>query len=131
MSVFSAVGAWKKFNSIIPNYAAAGLPYKPGESYQPTPEILLKAFFTPEGENLALILQLRHKAPGLIFWTLCVRGDYVSYFNRVRVAVGIAALLAALAEVIIPAGEVAGVVAAINEIMAGLGVATLPVLSPR
>jgi hypothetical protein len=131
MSVFSAIESWKKFNSIISNYAAAGLPYKPGQSYKPTPEILLKAFFTPEGENLDLILQLRHAAPGLVFWTLCVKGDYVAYFNRVRVAVGIAALLAALAEVLIPAAEAAGVVAAIREIAVGLGAASLPILTPR
>lgn len=131
MSVFSAIESWKKFNTIIPAYAAAGLPYLPGKSYRPTPEILLRAFFTPEGENLELMLQLRHAAPGLIYWTLCVKGDYVAYFNRVRIAVGIAALLTALAEALIPAGEVAGVVAAIREIAKGLGAATLPVLIPQ
>jgi hypothetical protein len=131
MSVFSAIEALEKFNSIISDYGAAGLPYAPGRSYKPTPEISLRRFITPEGENLELILALRHAAPGLIFWTLCVKGDYVTYFNRVRIAVGIAALLAALAEVLIPAAEAAGVVAAIREILTALGAATLPVLIPQ
>lgn len=39
--------------------------------------------------------------------------------------------LVALAELLIPAGEVAGVVATIREIMAALGPAALPILSPR
>jgi hypothetical protein len=62
---------------------------------------------------------------------LCVKGDYVAYFNRVWVEVGIAALLAALAEVRIPAGEAAGTVATIKEIMAGLSATVLPVLVPQ
>ena len=130
-SVSGAVAAWIKFNTIIPNYAERGLPYLPGRSYKPSPEIVLGKFITPEGEKLDLVLSLQHKAPGLIFWTLCVKGDYVAYFNRVRIAAGIAALMVALAEVLIPAAELAGVVAAIQEIAQGLGLAVLPVLLQR
>jgi hypothetical protein len=90
-SVSGAIAAWAKFNSIIPNYAERGLPYLPNRSYQPSPEILLANLITDVGEKLDLVLALRHVAPGLIFWTLCVKGDYVLYFNRVRIAAGIAA----------------------------------------
>ena len=71
----------------------------------PTPEIVLGRFLTPQGEKLDLILSVRAKAPGLLFWELCVKGDYVLYFNRVRLAAGIAALLVALAEILVPAAE--------------------------
>ena len=130
-SVSGAIAAWAKFNSIIPNYAERGLPYLPGRSYQPSPEILLANLITDVGEKLDLVLALRHAAPGLIFWTLCVKGDYVLYFNRVRIAAGIAALLAALAEIAVPAAEAAGVVAALNEILQGIGIAVLPRLVVR
>jgi hypothetical protein len=131
MSVGGAVAAWVKLNEIIPNYAARGLPYQPGRSYRPTSDIILGRFITPQGEKLDLILNVRHKVPGLLFWLLCVKGDYVAYFNRVRLAAGIAALLVALAELLIPAAEAAGALAAIQEIIQGLGIAALPTLLPR
>ncbi len=127
-SIFSAIDAWDKFNKIIPAYASRGLPYLPGRSYSPTPEIILGTFLTPEGENLRLILSLRAKAPGLIFWELCIRGDYVSYFNRVRIAAGIAALLIALAEILLPAAEAAAAIAALKEALAAIGIVVFPIL---
>lgn len=130
-SVFSALEAVLKLNEIVPNYAARGLPYLPGRSYQPSPEIVLGRFITPEGEKLDLVLAIEHKAPGLLFWTLCVKGDYVAYFNRVRLAVGIAALLVALAEMLLPAAEAAAAMAAVKEALTALGAAALPLLAPR
>ena len=72
---------------------------------------MLGRFLTPQGEKLDLILSVRAKAPGLLFWELCVKGDYVLYFNRVRLAAGIAALLVALAEILVPAAEVGAIIA--------------------
>ncbi len=126
-SVWSAGEAWIKLNSIIPAYAARGLPYKPGEKYVPT-DVVLGRFLTPEGEKLDLILSLRRQAPGLIFYILCVKGDYVRYFNRVRIAAGVAALLIALSEVLVPAAEVAGVLASLQEILTALSIVAAPAL---
>jgi hypothetical protein len=76
-SVFGAIDAWIKLNEIIPNYAERGLPYQPGRSYRPTPEIVLGRFITLEGEKLDLILMVTHKAPGLLFWQLREGADLV------------------------------------------------------
>lgn len=126
-SISGAIAAWIKFNAIIPAYAERGLPYLPGRSYQPN-DIVLGNFLTPEGEHLSLILEVRAKAPGLLFWTLCVKGDWVSYFNRVRLAAGIAALLTALVELAVPAAEAGAIGAALNEILRGLPIGVLPIL---
>jgi hypothetical protein len=127
-SIFSAAEALIKFNTIISAYAVRGLPYLPGKNYQPT-DIVLGRFLTPEGEKLDLILSLRRQAPGLIFYTLCVAGDYVTYFNRVRIAAGVAALLVALAEFLVPAAELGGVLATLNEILVSLGIVAAPHLT--
>lgn len=130
-SVWGAVEAEMKLNTIPKEYAKRGLPYAPGQNYIPD-DIVLGEFDTDAGEQLRLILALRRQAPGLIFYTLCVEGDYVRYFNRVRLAVGIAALITAACEVTIPAAEAAGVAAAIKEIVINLlGPVSLPVLVPR
>ncbi|MEV6813052.1 peptidoglycan-binding protein [Micromonospora sp. NPDC051296] len=133
-SIAGAIGAWAKFMEIPKNYASVGLPYLPGRAYVPTEFIPIATFFTPQGERLQLVAQLRRKAPGLIFWSLCVRGDYVSYFNRVRIAAGLLAMIALLAELAAAAAATAAaaeaataVVAAVQEIAVGLGV-TLPAL---
>lgn len=126
-SVWSSAEAWVKLNSIIPAYASRGLPYKPGTNYAPT-DVVLGRFLTPEGEKLDLILNLRRQAPGLIFYILCVKGDYVAYFNRVRIAAGVAALLVALSEVLVPAAELAGVLATLKEILAPLAIVAAPAL---
>ena len=107
---------------------ASGLPYQAGRNYEPT-DVVLGRFLTPEGEKLDLILALRRQAPGLIFYTLCVKGDYVAYFNRVRLAAGIAALLVAMSEVLVPAAELVGVLATLNEILASIGVVAAPLLT--
>ncbi|WP_431016398.1 peptidoglycan-binding domain-containing protein [Bradyrhizobium pachyrhizi] len=126
-SVWSATEAWLKLNDIIPAYATRGLPYKPGTNYQPT-DVVLGRFLTPEGEKLDLILNLRRQAPGLIFYILCVKGDYVAYFNRVRIAAGVAALLIALSEALVPAAEVAGVLATLKGILEALAIVAAPAL---
>jgi hypothetical protein len=126
-SVWSATEAWLKLNTIIPAYASRGLPYQPGVKYEPT-DVVLGRFITPEGEKLDLILSLRRQAPGLIFYILCVKGDYVTYFNRVRIAAGVAALLYALAEFLVPAAELAGVYATLQEILLALGIVAAPAL---
>jgi len=130
VSISGAIQAWIKFNKIIPAYAERGLPYLPGKSYTPTPDIVLGRFLTPEGEKLDLVLNVSARAPGLLFYILCVKGDYVTYFNRVRLAAGIAALLVALSEIIVPAAEVGTAIAALTELLQDLGIAiaTLPIL---
>ncbi|MEU9740241.1 hypothetical protein AB0E12_13760 [Micromonospora chersina] len=136
MSISGAVGAWVKFMEIPKNYALAGLPYLPGRSYKPTEFIPIKTFFTPEGERLELIAHLSRRVPGLIFWELCIRGDYVRYFNRVRIVAGLLAIIALLAEVAAGAAATAAeaeaaaaALAAIRQIAADLGLA-LPALQP-
>ncbi len=134
-SISGAISGRIKLNVIPPLYAARGLPYLPGTSYNPV-DLLLAKFITPEGEKLDLILQLDRPTRGLVFYALCVKGDYVRYFNRVRIAVGVAALLAAMVEfapIAAEAGEVAAALAALRELLAGLGVAleTLPRLVPQ
>ena len=126
-SIWGAIEADLKLNEIPKLYAERGLPYKAGTNYAPT-DIVLGRFLTPEGEKLDLILSLRREAPGLIFYILCVKGDYVAYFNRVRIAVGVAALLVALAEVLVPAAELGGVLATLNEMLQALGIAAAPLL---
>jgi hypothetical protein len=126
-SLWGAAEAELKLNEIPRLYDERGLPYKPGTNYKPT-DIVLGRFKTPQGEELDLILGLRRRAPGLIFYLLCVKGDYVAYFNRVRIAAGVAALLVAMAEVLVPAAEVAGVVATLTELLQAAGIVVIPVL---
>ncbi|MGY1901233.1 peptidoglycan-binding domain-containing protein [Nocardia gipuzkoensis] len=135
MSIAGATAAWKKYREIPANYANIGLPYIPGTSYNPTKEIFLKSLITPEGENLDIILSLRRVAPALIFWTLCIKGDYIEYFNRVRLVAGMLAIMVALAQAAAAAAATAAeaaaataVVSALVEIAAGLGLA-LPALN--
>lgn len=128
LSISGAIAARIKNHEIVKNYARVGLPYTTGTSYTPTEFITLGTFFTPEGENLRVVLHLMRRAPGLVFWEICVEGDYVLYFNRVRLTAGILALMVACAILLIPAAEAAGVVAALTALAEALGVA-LPVLS--
>ncbi|WP_405016771.1 hypothetical protein OHV05_06415 [Kitasatospora sp. NBC_00070] len=114
------------------NYENNGFPYRPGKTYTPSPTIPLMRFITPEGEHLELVIEARRLLPGLLFYRLCIRGDYVRFFNRVRLAAGILAVLAALAPELAAAGavaeEVAAFVALVQSIAEGLGV-LLPALT--
>lgn len=134
-SVSGARDATLKLLSILHNYSAAGLPYKPGRRYTPTSEIPLTPLIGPGGENLQPVLELRRPVRGLIFWALCIKGDYVEYFNRVRLVAGLLAILLALAEVAAAAAAtaaeieaVAAVIAALRALAAAAGVA-LPALA--
>jgi hypothetical protein len=129
-SIAGGIAAIRKLNSIPGDYAARGLPYLPGTSYVPSDEIPLATLIGDAGEELRIICEARRVAPGLIFWTLCVKGDFVKYFNRVRITAGILAILVALAPEILEAVEAAAVVETVREIAAGLG-AVLPLLVPR
>ncbi|MER5865185.1 hypothetical protein [Kitasatospora sp. NPDC002040] len=108
------------------NYEGNGFPYRPGKTYTPSPTIPLHQFLTPEGENLELVIEARRLLPGLLFYRLCLRGDYVRFFNRVRLTAGLLAILAALAPELLEAGavaeEVAAFLALLRTIAAGLGV---------
>jgi hypothetical protein len=126
-SIAGAIAAWKKLNSIPDDYERLGLPYKPGTAYSPTEEIPLTNLISPEGEALDVILHVWRRAPGLIFYELCVKGDYVSYFNRVRLVAGILAILVAIPELIPAAEEAGAIVAAVRALATSLN-ATLPVL---
>jgi Putative peptidoglycan binding domain len=127
MSLSGAIAARIKLSEITTSYARLGLPYLPGNRYTPTEFIPLATMFTPEGENLRVVLHLMRRARGLIFWEICIEGDYVVYFNRVRIVAGLLAILVLLAELAIPAAEAAGVVAALRALAAELGV-LLPAL---
>jgi len=59
-------------------------PYIAGKLYTPSREISFGPFLTDEGENLELFIEPRRPAPGMILYRICIRGDYVKYFNRVR-----------------------------------------------
>jgi hypothetical protein len=126
-SIAGAVAAWKKLNSIPGDYQRLGLPYVPGTLYEPTPEIELINLIGDQGEALDVILHVWRRAPGLIFYELCVKGDYVAYFNRVRLVAGILAILVAIPELIPAAEEGVAIGAAIRSLAQGLG-AVLPVL---
>ena len=92
----------------------------PGRRYTPTREILLTPMVGPNGERLQPILELRRPVRGLIFWTLCLKGDYVEYFNRARLVAGLLAILIALAEVAAAAAVTAAEIEAGAAVIAGL-----------
>jgi hypothetical protein len=69
----------------------------------------------------------------MILYRICVRGDYVNYFNRVRLIAGILAILVALAPEILAVGAEAGEVAAFREALLALAAqfrVIIPILSP-
>ena len=78
-------------------YAASGFPYLPGRLYKPSKEISLGRFTADGGEQLEVFLEVVRPVDALILYRLCLRGDYVQYFNRVRLIAGILAILAAIA----------------------------------
>ncbi|WP_026928046.1 peptidoglycan-binding domain-containing protein [Granulicoccus phenolivorans] len=119
-SVSGASAATRKLISILDDYAATGLPYVPGRRYTPSREIPLTPMVGPAGEHIQPVLELRRPVRGLIFWTLCLKGDYVEYFNRVRLTAGLLAILIALAEVAAAAAVTAAEVEAVAAIIAGL-----------
>jgi hypothetical protein len=83
---------------------------------------------SPAPMNLSAVLHCRRPTPGLIFRELCIKGDYVQYFNRVRLAAGLLAILVLLAEVLVPAAEAGATVAAITQMAEEAGAGLLPVL---
>jgi hypothetical protein len=101
-------------------------PYIPGKIYTPSKKIRLGTFFSPEGDNLEVFIEATRPALGMILYRICVGGDYVKYFNRVRLIAGILAILAALAPEILvgvaEAGEVAVFLQALSAIAAGFNV---------
>ncbi|WP_033287627.1 peptidoglycan-binding domain-containing protein [Amycolatopsis jejuensis] len=122
-----------KGNTLVTTYAANGLPYRPGKTYRPSGAISLGKFVTPEGERLELVCEVRRLLPGLLFYRLCLRGDYVRYFNRVRLVAGILAIIAALAPELLALGaaaeEVAEFGAAVRAAAEALGVGALPAVT--
>jgi hypothetical protein len=128
-SVAGAIGAWKKLNSIPTDYARLGLPYQPGTAYQPTEEIPLAHLIGPQGEALEVIVHVWRRAPGLIFYELCIKGDYVQYFNHVRLVAGILAILVAIPGLIPAAEEGVAILAALRALAAQLEV-VLPAVVP-
>ncbi|WP_166356349.1 peptidoglycan-binding protein [Phytoactinopolyspora limicola] len=134
-SVSGARDATLKLLSILRDYSAVGLPYNPGRKYTPTREFPLLPMVGPGGERIQPVLELRRPVRGLIFWTLCIKGDYVEFFNRARLVAGLLAIMIALAEATVAAAGVAGaaeaataVIAAMRALAAAAGVA-VPVLS--
>jgi peptidoglycan hydrolase-like protein with peptidoglycan-binding domain len=134
LSPSGVVAGLAKGNDLKSTYATNGLPYVPGKTYQPRELIPLGRFVTPEGEQLELLCEARRLLPGLIFYRLCLRGDYVRYFNRVRLAAGILAIIAALAPELLALGaaaeEVAAFVAGVSAAAEALGIGAIPVVIP-
>jgi hypothetical protein len=129
----SGVAEWLiKGKQLRANYEPT-FPYSPGKLYKPSREITLGKFFTPEGEQLEVFIEPVRPARGMILYRICVRGDFVRYFNRVRLIAGILAILTALAPELLVAGAAAGEVAAfvegITALAARFGV-TIPALIP-
>jgi len=129
----SGVSEWLiKAKQLRSNYKPT-FPYLPGRIYKPTSEIILGRFVTPQGEHLEVFIETTRPARGMILYRICVRGDYVEYFNRVRLIAGILAIIAALAPEILAAGagaaEVGAMVEAITALAAKFGV-NLPTLIP-
>jgi hypothetical protein len=114
-------------------YEGNGFPYRPGKSYTPSAKISLGKFATPEGERLEIFIEPRRLLPGLIFYRFCVGGDFVRYFNRVRLVAGILAILVALAPELVEAGaaieEATAFISLIRSIATAAGVA-LPSVAP-
>lgn len=123
-----------KGNNLKSTYAGNGFPYRPGTRYRPSATIPLGSFIGPEGERLQVVIEARRLLPGLLFYRLCVRGDYVLYFNRVRLAAGILAILVALAPELLAGGavaeEVTAFVAALRAAATALGIEALPIVVP-
>jgi hypothetical protein len=119
-SVSGARDATVKLLTILADYEIAGLPYQPGRRYNPTREFPLTPMVGPGGERIQPILELRRPVRGLIFWTLCIKGEYVEYFNRARLAAGLLAILIALAEVAAAVAETAAAAEAVAAMIAGL-----------
>lgn len=115
------------------NYEGNGFPYRPGKSYTPSAKITLGKFATPEGERLEVFIEPRRLLPGLIFYRFCIGGDFVRYFNRVRLFAGILAILVALAPELLAAGataeEAAAFVSLVRSIATAAG-AVLPSVAP-
>ncbi|MVN74711.1 hypothetical protein GO988_00045 [Hymenobacter sp. HMF4947] len=128
----SGVTEWLlKARQLNANYLGT-FPYLPGKRYNPSREIELGTFFTIEGENLQIFIEPSRPALGMILYRICVRGDYVKYFNRVRLTAGILAILVALAPELLAVGATAAEVAAFVETITALAAqvgAVLPALT--
>jgi hypothetical protein len=97
-SVSGVKEALEKLLILSIGYPLRGYPYVPGTRYHPTREIHVANLVGPDGEQLEVYLDVVRPYDGLIFWALCLKGEYVRYFNRVRVVAGTLAILVALAE---------------------------------
>lgn len=127
-SIAGGAAALLKLGKIVDSYGDAGLPYNVGKSYSPNRrELHLANIVGPSGEQMEAIIEVSRIGPALLFWTLCLKGDFVEYFNRVRLVVGIAAIVAALAVEFLGAAEAGAIVYAMQQLVVSLG-AVMPVL---
>ena len=90
-------------------------------------ELHLADLVGPNGENLEAYIEVTWGGPAMLFWTLCLKGDLVEYFNRFCLSVGIAAVVAALIDGLLPAAEAGGAIIAIRQFVQTLG-AVLPLV---
>ena len=118
MSAAGIRSAIEKYVLLTPGYPLLGYPYTPGDRYVPTHHIPLTKLVSDHGEKLDVYLEVLRPMPALIFWTLCFTGDYVRYFNRVRLVAGLLAILAALAAEAAAAASTAVVVARASALLA-------------
>jgi uncharacterized membrane protein len=103
----------------------------------PTRNISIGQLATPTGQPLTIYLEVERTTKGLVFWTMCIEGDYVEYFNRYRITVGILKILGGIFLLAAESGIVAGVAAAaadvakaIAAVAAALGLSVGPFLRP-
>jgi hypothetical protein len=108
------------------NYGGV-FPYNQGKIYTPSSEISFGPFITDVGENLELFIEPRRPVPGMLLYRICIRGEYVRYFNRVRLIAGILAIIAALAPELLEAAAIEGVLEALQSLATQFGV-TIPIL---
>lgn len=137
MSLSGLEEAVEKLVKILRNYLVFRLPYRPGRRYNPTRSIRIGQLSTPTGQPLTIYLEVERTLKGLIFWTMCIEGDYVDYFNRYRITVGILKILGGIFLLAAESGVVVGGAVTVAEfsktiaaLATALGLSVGPFLRP-
>jgi hypothetical protein len=99
-SEFGILTGGEQLFEIMTLYRAVGLPYVPGTRYRPTRSIPVVNLIGTGGEKLNVILEVLRPAPGFIVWSFCLEGDYLKYFQRVRMVAGLLAIILAIIELL-------------------------------
>jgi Domain of unknown function (DUF4157) len=104
------VGAgMEKLTEIIAFMAMLSLPYRPGTAYSPSKDIPLMSG-TVLGEPLGVALNVQRHLPGLVTYSLCLRGNLSAILAKVALTVLLAWIIAQL--IMMAAPVIAGLVLA-------------------